>query len=493
MKRGNGILMHISSLPTEYGIGTMGKEAYKFVDFLKKSGQKFWQILPIGPTSYGDSPYQSSSTFAGNPYFIDFDILREDNSLKLNDYSELDWGNDPEKIDFEKIFKNRFKVLKITFNNDKERKKDEIDKFRAQNSYWLEDYSIFMALKFENNFKMYREWDFNIIQRNPDAMARIYNELEDEIYFWVYVQYLFYKQWYSLKSYANENGIKIIGDIPMYVAEDSADSWAHSEILMLNDDKTPTKVAGCPPDSYALKGQLWGNPLYDWKYLKSTGYEWWVQRLSYSLKMYDIVRIDHFRAFQAFYAIDYGREDATIGEWLEGPGYDFFDRIKEVFGEAPALIAEDLGTITDDVKDLLKYCGFPGMKVMQFGLHPFNDNEYLPHNYSRNSVAYIGTHDNDTLKGWFMSQPDEVRKFTEEYLRLNKNEGYNWGFFKSLLGSVAQTTIVTMQDILELDNDSRMNTPSTLGGNWEWRIDSMNTISDTLAEKLLNITKTYSR
>lgn len=471
----------------------MGKDAYKFVDFLRKSGQKYWQILPIGPTSYGDSPYQSSSTFAGNPYFIDFDILREDKSLELKDYSELDWGNNPEKIDFEKIFKNRFKVLKIAFNNDKERKKDEIDAFRLEKSYWIENYTMFMALKFDNNLKMYREWEPDIVRREPEKIAEVYKKLEDEIYFWVYVQYLFYKQWNSLKEYANQNGIKIIGDIPMYVAEDSADSWAHNEILMLNPDRTPIKVAGCPPDAYAPKGQLWGNPLYDWEYLKSTEYEWWIERLTAALNMYDIVRIDHFRAFQAFYAIDYGKEDATVGEWLDGPGYHFFDKLKEVFGEAPALIAEDLGTITDEVKDLLKYCGFPGMKVMQFGLYPYRDNEYLPHNYTRNSVAYIGTHDNDTLKGWFMSQSDEVKRFTEDYLRLNKNEGYNWGFFKSLLGSPAQTTIVTMQDILELDNKSRMNTPSTLGGNWEWRIDSMNVISDSLAEKLLSITKTYSR
>lgn len=493
MERGSGILMHISSFPTNYGIGTMGSEAYRFVDFLQKSGQKYWQILPIGPTSYGDSPYQSFSTFAGNPYFIDLDKLREDGALKFEEYADLDWGSDREKVDYEKIFKNRFKVLQIAYSCDRQRKREEIHKFRVENSYWIENYAMFMALKFANNLSMYRTWGDDLVMRKPEAIIEVYNKLDQEIDFWVYVQFLFYKQWNALKEYANKQGIKIIGDIPIYVAEDSADAWSHNEVLMLEADGTPIKVAGCPPDGYAPKGQLWGNPLYNWDYLKSTNYEWWVQRLTAALKMYDIVRVDHFRAFDAFYAIEYGREDATVGEWLKGPGNDFFNKIREIFGETPALIAEDLGTITDDVRALLKYSGFPGMKVMQFGFTPGEDSDYLPHNYPKNSVVYIGTHDNDTLKGWFNSQPEHVRRFAVDYLRLTEEEGLNWGFIKSMLGTVSDTAIITMQDILDLGSEARMNTPSTMGNNWNWRLKSMELLNDELASKLLKITKMYSR
>ena len=493
MERGSGILMHISSFPTNYGIGTMGSEAYRFVDFLQKSGQKYWQILPIGPTSYGDSPYQSFSTFAGNPYFIDLDKLREEGALKFEEYADLDWGSDREKVDYEKIFKNRFRVLQIAYSRDRQRKREEIHKFRVENSYWIENYAMFMALKFANNLSMYRTWGDDLVMRKPEAIIEVYNKLDQEIDFWVYVQFLFYKQWNALKEYANKQGIKIIGDIPIYVAEDSADAWSHNEVLMLEADGTPIKVAGCPPDGYAPKGQLWGNPLYNWDYLKSTNYEWWVQRLTAALKMYDIVRVDHFRAFDAFYAIEYGREDATVGEWLKGPGNDFFNKIREIFGETPALIAEDLGTITDDVRALLKYSGFPGMKVMQFGFTPGEDSDYLPHNYPKNSVVYIGTHDNDTLKGWFNSQPEHVRRFAVDYLRLTEEEGLNWGFIKSMLGTVSDTAIITMQDILDLGSKARMNTPSTMGNNWNWRLKSMELLNDELASKLLKITKMYSR
>lgn len=493
MERGSGILMHISSFPGNYGIGTMGSEAHRFVDFLQKSGQKYWQILPIGPTGYGDSPYQSFSTFAGNPYFIDFDLLREDGALNFEDYAYIDWGGDPGTVDYEKIFNNKFKVLKIAYDRDKARKKAEIDKFRVENSYWIENYAMFMALKFDSGLKMYRDWDDDIVRREPDAIVRVYNRLDDEINFWVYVQYRFYEQWSGLKSYANKQGIKIIGDIPIYVAEDSADAWAHNEVLMLAPDRTPIKVAGCPPDGYAPKGQLWGNPLYNWDYLAETGYEWWIKRLSAALNMYDIVRIDHFRGFDAFYAIEYGKPDAVEGEWLKGPGSDFFNRVKQEFGETPPLIAEDLGTITDDVRALLRFSGMPGMKVMQFGFTPGEDSDYLPHNYPKNSVAYIGTHDNDTLKGWFETLPEHMRGFAVDYLRLTKEEGLNWGFIKSLLGSAADTAIITMQDILDLGADARMNTPSTMGGNWTWRLGSTNVFSDELAAKLLKIAKTYSR
>lgn len=493
MQRGSGILLHISSLPSKFGIGTMGEEAYKFVDFLEKSGQKYWQILPIGPTSYGDSPYQSLSTFAGNPYFIDLDILAENGSLSRSDYENIDWGSDPERVDYGKLFENRFKVLRIAYNNDKERFKDKIEQFRVENSYWIESYAMFMALKFDNELKMFREWDNDIVMREPEAIVRVYNKLAPEIDFWVYVQYLFFGQWRALKKYANERGIKIIGDIPIYVAEDSADAWASSDVLMLRPDRTPTRVAGCPPDGYAPKGQLWGNPLYNWAKLAPTGYYWWMERLKGALNMYDVVRIDHFRAFDAFYAIEYGKPDAVDGEWLKGPGIAFFNAVKERFGDELPLIAEDLGTITDDVRALLKQSGLPGMKVMQFGFYPGSDSDYLPHKYGHNSVVYIGTHDNDTLRGWFESQSDETRRFTVDYLRLSEAEGINWGFIKAMLATTADTAIITMQDILDLGNEARMNTPSTSGSNWQWRMRDMSALTDNLSDKLNKITKTYSR
>lgn len=493
MTRGSGILMNISSLPSSSGIGTMGKAAYDFVDFLSKSGQTYWQILPIGPTSYGDSPYQSFSTFAGNPYYIDFDILKDEGSLFLSDYENINWGDDSSRVDYEKIFNNRFSVLRRAYENDKEKKRDDIQRFRVENSYWIENYSMFMALKFDNDMKMYREWDSDIVLRKPDAIIGVYNRLDDEIGFWVYVQYQFFRQWKNLKDYANNRGIKIIGDIPIYVAEDSADAWSHNEVLLLNPDRTPVKVAGCPPDGYAPLGQLWGNPIYDWDYLKSSGYEWWIKRLSAAFSMYDIVRIDHFRAFDAFYAIEYGRPDAVDGEWIKGPGRDFFDALKREIGENLPLIAEDLGTITDDVRDLLRYTGFPGMKVMQFGLYPNSDSDYLPHNYNKNSVAYLGTHDNDTFRGWFETQSDEAKRFTKDYLRLSENEGYNMGAIKSLLASRSDVAIVLVQDILNLGSQARMNTPSTMGENWQWRLSDISCLSDSVAENLCYLTRLYSR
>lgn len=493
MKRGSGILMHISSLPSKYGIGSMGKQAYEFVDFLYETGQKYWQILPIGPTSYGDSPYQSFSTFAGNPYFIDLDTLAESGALKESEYATLNWGGNAEKVDYEAIFENRFKVLKLAFKREKITKKKEIEKFRYYNSYWVENYAMYMALKFKYDLVSYQEWPEDIKLRKPQAVVNTYEELSEEIDFWVYVQYLFNSQWTALKIYANDKGIKIIGDIPIYVAEDSADAWAHNEILMLDEDRTPIKVAGCPPDYYAPLGQLWGNPIYDWKYLKSSGYEWWEQRIKAALKMYDIVRIDHFRAFDAFYTIDYGRKDAVIGEWLKGPGTDFFEVLRNRLGKDPAIIAEDLGTITDDVRALLKFSGFPGMKVMQFGFDPVSDSEYLPHNFVKNSVAYIGTHDNDTLIGWYEQESENVKRFINKYLRLSEKEGLTWGFINSLLASVSDIAIISMQDLLGLGSEARMNIPSTLGGNWQWRMKSMDCLTDDLKNRLKGSTSVYKR
>lgn len=491
--RKSGVLLHISSLPSEYGIGTFGKEAYNFVDFLKNSGQSYWQILPIGPTGYGDSPYQSFSTFAGNPYFIDLDMLCKDGLIQKSDYTELDWGDEKDRVDYEKIFENKFSVLRIAYNNSYEKLKEEINEFRAENSYWIENYAMFMALKREFKLKSYKDWDDDIKLRDTETMNKYYTKLEKDINFYIFNQYMFDKQWKKLKKYANENGIEIIGDIPIYVAEDSADAWAYNEILCLDERRIPTVVAGCPPDLFSDKGQLWGNPVYDWEALERTEYEWWIKRIEKALSLYDVVRIDHFRGFDSYYTIPYGSEDAVIGEWKRGPGMKFFNFLEEKLGGKLPIIAEDLGDLNDDVRKLLKDSRFPGMKVLEFAFDPYSDNEYLPHNFKKNCIGYIGTHDNETAVGWFKSQPSDVVEFAKDYMQIKDDEKeINWRFIRCLFSTAADTVIVQMQDILGLDNSARMNTPSTLGGNWEWRMES-GMLSDELCEKLKNVTSVYKR
>ena len=492
MQRGSGILLHISSLPSPYGIGTMGKEAYTFVDFLESAGQKYWQILPLGPTSYGDSPYQSFSTFAGNPYFIDFDLLAEDGALKPEDYNTLSWGDGADSVDYARIFEQRFDVLKKAWNRDKTRLGAELTEFRTESAYWIENYAMYMALKFDFDQLSYQEWDADIKLRKPEAMTAAYSRLSEEIGFWIYVQYRFFEQWNALKAYANDKGISIIGDIPIYVAEDSADAWAHNEILMLGEDRVPIKVAGCPPDYFAAKGQLWGNPLYDWDALKDRNYEWWIARMRAALSMYDIVRIDHFRGFSAFYSIPYGRDDAVVGAWMPGPGMDFFHALHRELGDDLPIIAEDLGLLDDGVRGLLKDTDFPGMKVVQFGLTPGQNSEYLPHNYPKNTVAYIGTHDNNTLRGWFEEESEAVQDFALAYMRAGSKQ-FHWGFIETMLGSPADTVVFMAQDLLGLNKTARMNTPSTLGGNWMWRLKDMDCFTPAMAEKLRKLCEVYSR
>ena len=489
MKRGSGVLLHISSLPSAYGIGTLGRAAYEFVDFLKRAGQTYWQVLPISPTGFGDSPYQSYSTFAGNPYFIDFDMLSEDGNLEPSAYKDIKWGNDPEFVDYGAIFENRFKVLKAAYLADREELKDDIYKFRMDKSYWIENYAMFMAVKYENDLKPYWDWNEDIKLRKPQAMTDAYSRLSDEIEFWIYVQYRFFEQWTRLKEYANKQGIKIIGDIPIYVAEDSADAWAHNEVLQLNSKRKPIKVAGCPPDYFSPKGQLWGNPLYNWDYLKKTGYEWWIERIKGVSDLFDVVRIDHFRAFSEYYAIPFGDEDATNGKWEKGPGKDFFD----ILGDDLSIIAEDLGMIDDKVRELLMYTKFPGMKVLQFAFDPESDSEYLPHKYNKNCVAYIGTHDNDTLIGWLDNADKAEAEYAKEYMRLNDSEGVHIGAIKTLMASPADVAIITMQDILGLDTMARMNIPSEASGNWQWRLTLNWVFFDDTAEWIKKITKTYGR
>lgn len=496
MSRGAGILMHIASLPGEYGIGTLGKEAFKFANFLETAGLRYWQILPLGHTSYGDSPYQCFSAFAGNPYFIDYDILREEGILREEDYKNENYGNNPERINYGVIFESKNKVLKKAYKNFKKGNlKDlaqKVEKFKEENSFWLEDYALYMSLKNHFNLVSWQEWPDDIKKREPEAIKKYKESLKDEIEFWSFVQYLFFEQWNALKDYTNSLGIEIIGDIPIYVAEDSVDAWSAPENFKMNlKEMKPLFVAGCPPDMFSETGQLWGNPIYDWDAMKKNNYKWWISRIKESLKLYDIVRIDHFRGFEAYWQIPYGEPTAVNGKWVKGPGMSLFNSVKKELGEIN-VIAEDLGFLTEEVKEFLAETGYPGMKILEFGFGG-GDSEYLPHNYIKNCIAYTGTHDNDTFLGWFekTGSKKEVRNAIR-YLGLNEEEGYNWGFIRGIWSSVADTAIAPMQDFLNLGNEARVNLPSTLGTNWQWRAKKED-INENLANKIYKFTKLYGR
>ena len=455
--------MHLSSLGSPYGIGTMGKEARMFVDFLKESGQTYWQLLPIGPTGYGDSPYQSYSTFAGNPYFIDFEELEERGLLKKEEFEGVHWGDNEERVDYGILYQKRFEVLRNAVDRFSECTSLEFAIFCRENEFWIQDYASFMGKK-----------------------------SQDE-YFWKVIQYFFFDQWYALKKYANERGILVIGDLPIYVSLDSVEMWAHPELFQVDENGVPKAVAGCPPDGFSEEGQLWGNPLYDWEYMESTGYEWWIQRIQYLCNVYDLLRIDHFRAFAGYYAIPYGEKTAKNGSWREGPGMKFFAAVERAIGKQP-IIAEDLGHITDDVRRLLKETGFPGMKVLQFAFDRRDDSgvEYLPHNYMEHCVAYTGTHDNDTILGWFNEANEEDTSFAKEYLHIENEEEMNWDMMDAVWGSKAELAIVTAQDLLGLGSEARMNEPSTVGKNWQWRARS-GVFTKELAKKIYKRMEKYER
>lgn len=484
--RQSGILMHISSLPNNYGIGTMGKEAYNFVDFLKKSGQGFWQILPLGHTSYGDSPYQCFSAFAGNPYFIDLDILKEKNLLKLEDYINEDYGENKKYVDYEKIFYIKNKILKKAYLNFKQ--SEEFERFKLDNSFWLQDYSMYMALKEKFNLMEWNKWDTKIKKREKIELLEYKELLKEEIEYYNFLQYEFFHQWGNLKNYANKKGIKIIGDIPIYVASDSADVWSNPYMFKLDENLNPKVVAGCPPDAFSATGQLWGNPIYNWEEMKKDNYNWWIKRIKENLRLYDIIRIDHFRGFESFWEIPYGDKTAINGKWIKGPGIELFNKVKEELGDI-AVIAEDLGILTDDVIEMLKKSKFPGMKVLQFAFSGSN-NPYLPHNYEKNCIAYAGTHDNATIKEWFESCSQEEKEKAIKYLNLK--EDYIYGFLRGIWASVSDLAIGTMQDFLQLGKEARMNTPATLGGNWCWRVEQ-EALTDEVAKKIYDLTKLYDR
>lgn len=489
-KRSNGVLMHISSLPGNTGIGTLGKPAYDFVDFLKKSSQTYWQILPICPTSYGDSPYQSFSTFAGNPYFIDFELLVGQGFLQKKDYENISWGSDETQVDYGLLYEQRHKLFSIIQKNFEKNTPADFESFCKENAFWLDNYSLFMAIKDAHNGVSFLEWEKEIINREEQSLKKWTEKCSDRINYYKILQYLFFAQWNNLKKYANDNGIKIIGDIPIYVAADSADVWSSPEQFMLDENHIPTEVAGCPPDGFSADGQLWGNPVYNWDYMKKDNYSWWKKRLEMSLKNYDVLRIDHFRGFDSYYCIPFGETTAKNGVWKKGPGTALFEEIKKCYGELP-IIAEDLGFLTDSVRQMLKDVGYPGMKVLQFAFDSRENSDYLPHSYSKNSVVYTGTHDNDTIIGWTSSAPAEDYSNAKKYLRTN-DKNFPTEMMLAAIESVSNTCILCMQDLIGLDGSARMNTPSTVGNNWKWRA-TQNQITENISEFLSYYTKLYNR
>lgn len=487
--RTSGVLMHISSLPSPYGIGTFGQKAFEFVDFLKSAGQYYWQILPLCPTGFGDSPYQSFSTFAGNPYFIDLDKLTEDGLLEKSEYVYKNWGKSVTKIDYALLSEKRISVLKTAFSRFE--KTVDFQNFCDENAFWLYDYSLYMSLKFSNDGKPWYEWEESLKKRDKTALKAFAEGHSEELLFWNFVQYEFFMQWNTLKSYANKMGIYIIGDIPIYVAGDSADVWANSSLFQIDENCNFTNVAGCPPDAFSDDGQLWGNPLYNWDEMKKTDYEWWKKRISHTMKMVDTVRIDHFRGFESYYSIPASSKTAKIGNWEKGPGIEFFKSVERSLGKMN-IIAEDLGFLTPAVKKMLRQSGYPGMKVLQFAFDSDCDSDYLLHNITPKSVCYTGTHDNDTINGYIKNADRKTRKRAKDYLGLTSREGYNWGMMRACWSSSSDIAIVTMQDLLGLGSDARMNMPSTQENNWQWRAEG-DYLSDELAKKVRYYTNLYKR
>lgn len=491
--RKSGILMPISSLPGSYGIGTFSKEAYAFVDFLKASGQTLWQILPLGPTGYGDSPYQSFSTFAGNPYFIDLETLIEEGLLTKEECDALDWGGSTEYVDYSNVYTSKYKVLRMAFSRVKPEEDEGFLAFIAANYDWVLDYALFMAVKNAHNGACWTQWEQDILLRKEAAIEEYRAKYMEDILFYEYIQYLFDRQWSALKSYANDAGIKIIGDVPIYVALDSADLWANPELFQLDQDNMPLAVAGCPPDAFSETGQLWGNPLYRWEYHKSTGYTWWIRRMKHSFAWYDVVRMDHFRGFESYYSIPADATTAIDGVWEKGPGMDLFHALEEALGPQE-IIAEDLGLLTPAVNKMLKDSGYPGMKVFQFGFYEDSDSVYLPQNHIQNCVVYTGTHDNQTTLGWYHSLKPTDRAFLEEYTGITSWKNVCSVMIKHAMMSVADTCIIPMQDYLELDDRARINEPGTLGNNWKWRMaQEVAAEYETLSKHIHKLVKMFGR
>ena len=492
MERSSGVLLHISSLPNKFGIGSFGQSAYDFVDFLVKSGQTYWQILPLTTTSYGDSPYQSFSAFAGNTNFIDFDLLVKDGFLEEADFADVNFGSDPENIDYGLIFNTRRPILeKAVTNFLKSEAIFEFKFFVEKNEAWLEPFAEYMAIKEHFNLVSWEQWDEDIRYRDEAALEKYRLMLADEMNYHRITQFLFFKQWNELKTYANKNNIQIIGDMPIYVAGDSVEMWSTPQFFKVDSKKRPTVIAGTPPDNFSEDGQFWGNPIYDWEYMKRHNFDWWVTRMEESFKLYDVVRIDHFRGFESYWEVPADAKTSASGKWAKGPGIALFDTIKERLGNVN-IIAEDLGFMTQEVIDMREGSGYPGMRILQFGFSTV-DSIDLPHHYVENSVTYVGTHDNETALGWFKdSASAEVRAQANRYLHRKEDETITHALNRGIAASPSYLAVYTMQDLLNLDNKARMNTPSTIGINWKWRMTE-DALTDALCEEVYDLTDTYFR
>ena len=488
--RSSGILMHITSLPGAYGVGTMGKAAFQFVDFLHSSGQGHWQILPLTPTGYGDSPYQSCSAYAGNHYLIDLELLVEEGLLEKAELDCITWSIREDKADFGLLYNNRLRVLGMAY--DRFPGSREFDAFCADAGDWLPDFALFMALKERNHGAAWYTWEDAIKRRQPQALEQARQELASRIRFYSFVQFLFFKQWKSLQNYAHAKGISIIGDVPIYVPYDSVEVWCSPWLFQLDESLTPTDVAGCPPDAFSEDGQLWGNPLYRWDVHAREGYDWWIRRLRAASRLYDVIRIDHFRGFEAYWSVPFADTTAKNGKWIKGPGLDFIRAVQAALPEV-GMIAEDLGFLTQEVLDLRDDSGLPGMKVLEFAFDSREPSEYLPHTYPANSVCYTGTHDNMTMRQWFDTASKEAVSYATEYMTLTEGEGLVWGVIRTAMASVSDLCVVQLQDYLNLGGEARMNFPGTqTDANWTWRLAEGH-LTNALAEKIKRMSVLYGR
>lgn len=495
MKRASGVLMHISSLSNNYGIGSFGKEAYEFVDFLVNTGQSYWQILPLTTTSYGNSPYASYSAFAGNTDFINLGLLVEEGFLQETDFEGVHFGNEVDKVDYEQVQKARRPLLEKAVYNFVQSGGiywEDYQNFLEKQKEWLLPFSQFMTLKEKFNLMPWFEWPKEY-RYYPEYIKNISPKADKkQLNYHLVTQYWFFKQWHALKSYANNRQISIIGDIPIYVAHDSVELWETPELFLVDDHHVPKVVSGTPPDAFADEGQYWGNPIYDWEYMKETGYQWWIHRIEENLILYDYVRLDHFRGFEAYWEIPYGASSAKEGHWAKGPDKKLFQALNGALGEVK-LIAEDLGYITHEVEELLAYTKYPGMKILQHAFTGAEDSDHMPHHFMRNTIAYVGTHDNETGLGWYQDSTNQAqRDQLDEYLNRRSGEHVSDALNRGLAASISNVVIYTMQDLLRLGNESRMNIPSTIGNNWEWRIKP-NAVTVDLNERLLDWTQTYYR
>jgi len=488
--RSSGILMHVSSLPGPYGIGTMGKQAYDFVDFLISAGQHYWQILPLSPTGYGNSPYQCCSSFAGNHFLIDLDLLVREGLLKPEEPSARQWSREDSRVDFGLQYDNRLKLLRLAY--ERFPGGDAFDAFCRDNGSWIWDYALFMSLKERSGGKAWYHWEEDLKFRKPDAVWNARRELKEQIRFHCFVQFVFFKQWNALHDYARNRGVRIIGDVPIYVPLDSADVWTDPEQFWLDEKLDPVAVAGCPPDAFTADGQLWGNPLYRWDALKCSGYGWWLRRLKAAGALYDVTRLDHFRGFEAYWAVPFGDKTARNGRWMKGPGTDFIRTLKRELPDLE-LIAEDLGYLTPEVVELRSESGYPGMKVLQFAFDSREPSDYLPHTYDKHTVCYTGTHDNMTMRQWFDTADAGTLDYAREYMTLSDQEGYVWGAIRTAFASVSDTCIVQLQDVLDLGGEARMNLPGSLSdANWTWRAEKQH-FTPELAARLKKLTALYAR